>query len=188
MTKLVSTFVICVAALLIDRGSASAQDTNLDLGYQYQRLSFAPKDTVFPIGFHIAAEFPVATPWSVVGQFDWSQEEGTDVGADETEVNLATIAGGVRWSRPTARGATAFVHALFGSMHSAAEAEVGGQEFDSGSDNDPMLQFGGGVAFPLAGRLKGLGQIDYRRILQGEDEGGGVNVIRVVVGVRWSPG
>jgi hypothetical protein len=51
-----------------------------------------------------------------------------------------------------------------------AESKIGGQEVGSSSDMDPMLQFGGGVAFPLGGVWKGLGQVDYRRILQGQDE------------------
>lgn len=187
MRRIVAIVMISGAALLSDLGSASAQERwNVDAGYQFQRLSFEPQSTNFPIGFDIAAGFPVAGPWSVVGQFDWSQEEGIDTGV-ETEVNLATFAAGVRWTARATRGATPFVHALFGGMHSQAEAELGGGEFDAGSDNDPMMQFGAGLAFPLGRLLKGLGQVDYRRILQGADEQGGVNVIRLVVGVRWSP-
>jgi Outer membrane protein beta-barrel domain len=186
LRKLAPTVVMCVAVLLVDVRSASAQERwNVDLGYQFQRLSFEPKETNFPIGVNIAAEFPVTNPWSVVGQFDWSQKEETDVGV-ETEVNLSTFAGGVRWTRPTTQGATPYVHALFGVMRSQAEAELGAQEVETGSDSDPMLQVGAGVAFPIGRLLKGLGQVDYRRILQGDDEAGGVNVFRFVVGVRWS--
>src|SRR5262245_61125335 len=172
---------------MLDLRSASAQGIgNIDVGYQFQRLSYEPHDTNFPAGFNIAAEFPVTKPWGLVGQFDWSHEGRADFGVD-SEANLATFAGGIRWNPPINRAATPYVHALLGLMHSYGETEVGGQKLDAGSDTDPMLQFGAGVAFPVGRALNGIGQIDYRRILQGEDEAGGVNVIRFVVGVRWTP-
>ncbi len=188
MRKLVPISLICLAALMLDPRSASAQEIgNIDVGYQFQRLSFEPQDTNFPAGFNIAAEFPVTHPLGLVGQFDWSHEGRTDLGV-EREANLATFAAGIRWSPPTNRGATPYVHALYGLMHSRGETEVGNLQLDAGSDTDQMLQFGAGVAFPLGGVWNGIGQLDYRRILQGEDESGGVNVIRFVVGVRWTPG
>jgi len=181
--KIFSIVVVCAGALLIVPRSASAQGWSLDLGYQFQRLSFEPKTTSFPLGFAIGGEVPIRHPWSIVGHFDWSHRTREE-NESENEVNLTSVAGGIRWTR-TMGGATPFVHGLFGAMHSTAESKVGETDAAAGSDTDPMLQVGGGVAVPISGALKGVAQADYRRIFHGQ--GGGVNAIRLVVGGRWSP-
>jgi hypothetical protein len=90
----------------------------------------------------------------------------------------------VRWTAPGA-AARPFVQALVGAMHASADCSVAGISCDDvigdTSDTNAMLQFGGGVAFPLTERLMGVGQFDYRRIFF---EGGGSNSIRFVAGVR----
>jgi len=167
---------------------ASAQ--NVSFGYQYQRLSagvdageFNAPSFNMPAGFNVDGGFPVGSGVSIVGQYDWSRKSESEVvfGTSVSgTINVSTFGGGIRWTAPLPNLAP-FVDVLFGGTHFSANGNVAGVQIASGSETDPMLQFGGGVAVPLIGILSVLGQFDYRRVFT---EDAGTNSIRFVAGVR----
>jgi hypothetical protein len=184
--RFVRRFVfLSVIGALAGAVPASAQE--FSLGYQYQHLSGSGESLNSPVGINVDVAVPIGVPnLGVVGQFDWSRKSesetvfGTSVDAT---LNLSIFGGGIRWTGTNVPSAEPYVQVLFGASHSSFDSSVAGTQFDNSSSTDPMLQFGGGVAVPVGGIWKVLGQVDYRRIFT-EDEG--TNSVRAVAGVRVS--
>lgn len=160
----------------------SAQE--LSFGYQVQHFSSEGDSLNAPLGISLNFAAPSSGILSVVGQVDWSRksESGTLFGTSlEATANFTTFAGGVRLSARGTPAVTPFMEALFGVMRSSGSANIAGANVGSGSETDPVLQFGGGVAVPLAGAFGIFGQVDYRRVFP---DSTGVNVVRFVAGAR----
>jgi hypothetical protein len=173
--------VLAVVGVVLMASAASAQ--NVSFGYQYQHLSGGDQSINMPAGFNVDGGVPVGSGVSLVGQFDWSRKSESEVVFGTSvngTINVSTFGGGVRWSAPMPN-LEPFVDVLFGGTHFSANGNVAGVQVASGSETDPMLQIGGGVAVPLRGILSVLGQFDYRRVFT-DDEG--TNSIRFVAGIR----
>jgi hypothetical protein len=167
---------------------ASAQDVTV--GYQYQHLSGGGDGINYPAGFGVDASFPVAGNLSVVGQFDWSRKSesasylGTSV---EASSKISTFGGGIRWNG-TGASAKPFVQGLIGAMKASADCTVAGiscSDLVGGVDTSStnmMIELGGGVTFPLSGKVGGVAQVDYRRVF---GDGSDVNSVRFLVGARF---
>ena len=187
MNRFVSALAGIAVVLIASAVPASAQ--NVSFGYQFQHLSVGGGQQVdipgfdMPVGFNVDAGLPVGSGVSIVGQYDYSRKSESEVVFGTSvhgTINVSTFGGGLRWSAPLPNLAP-FVDVLFGGTHFSANGNVAGVEIASGSETDPMLQIGGGVAVPLSGILSVLGQFDYRRVFTDEE---GTNSIRFVAGIR----
>jgi opacity protein-like surface antigen len=169
--------VLFVGSLMASAVPAAAQNLNVDLGYQWQRLSADDDSVSFPVGFSaaVAGALPNNPNLSILGQIDWSRKSEEEFGFEET-VSVVGFGAGARWSFTTNPSMTPFVQGVIGAVRYSE-----GGDFGDFSDTNMAIQFGGGVAFPLSGNISGLGQVDYRRIFS---EGQGTNSIRIVAGIR----
>jgi len=166
--------------------AAPVRGQELSFGYQVQHFSSEGDSLNAPLGISLNFAAPTSGMLSVVGQVDWSRksESGTLFGTSlEATANFTTFAGGVRLSARGNPSVTPFMEALFGVMRSSGSANIAGANVGSGSETDPVLQLGGGVAVPVAGGFGIFGQVDYRRVFP---DGTGVNVVRFVAGARLS--
>jgi hypothetical protein len=177
MKRVFLTGVLFVCALVSTTRPAAAQNLNVDLGYQWQRLSADGDSLSFPLGFSaaVAGSLPNNPNLSILGQIDWSRKSEEEFGFEES-ISLLGFGGGARWSFTTNPSMTPFIQAVIGAVRYSE-----GGDFGDFSETDMAIQFGGGVAFPLSGNISGLGQVDYRRIFS---EGEGTNSIRIVAGIR----
>jgi hypothetical protein len=182
---LVNRFVGVVAVvgvgLLASALPVSAQ--NVSFGYQYQHLSSGGDGINMPGGFNVDVGVPIGSGVAIVGQFDWSRKSESEVvlgTSVDAAFNVSTYGGGVRWTGHTP-SLSPFVDVLFGATHFSGGGNVAGIQVASGSENDAMLQLGGGVAVPLTPMVSAVGQFDYRRIFTDVE---GTNSIRFVAGIR----
>jgi hypothetical protein len=175
---------------------AAAQGVRPEItfAYQWQHVSSGAEDTDetlsqnFPLGFNVDAAFPVMGDLSVVGQFDWSHASPSEIGGESLEgtgvemaLNMTAYAGGVRWSSKSNPSVAPYVQVLLGGAHSSASYTVDGEAGeDIPSEDNFMLQLGGGVAIPLNAKADVIGQFDYRRLFSSD----GTNVIRLLGGIR----
>src|SRR5688572_19350030 len=129
---------------------ASAQNLNVDLGYQWQRLT-SGDGVNFPMGFSaaVAGSLPANPNLSILGQVDWSRKSEEEFGFEET-VTLLGFGGGARWSFTTNPSMTPFIQGLVGAVRFSES-----DDFGDFSETEMAVQFGGGVAFPLSGNISG---------------------------------
>jgi hypothetical protein len=172
-------------------GPASAQEgplPELSLGYEFQRFSGGGNESyTVPKWANVDLAYPISRrPVSVVGQYDFGRraETRTELGTElDLTTTFNTYAFGVRWTAPTYARMRPFVQLLGGGQRvyfSESLKDVQGSERDSESATDAIVQFGGGIAFPLGRRWNLLGQMDYRRIFADE----GLHNLRFVGGFR----
>jgi hypothetical protein len=183
MTKRTLLALILVVSAL----TAPAAAQELSLGYQLQRFSSEGDSINAPLGVSLSLAGPTSGSLSVVGQLDWSRKHESETVLGTSVDGTATFTGfggGVRWSGRGNPGATPFVEALVGALRSSGSARVAGVSVGSDSETDPMVEFGGGVAVPMAGGLGLFGQFGYRRIFAEDDTS--VNGLRFVAGIRLS--
>ena len=168
--------------------AAAQNKADVDIGYQFQRLSFEGDSLNLPAGFNVDVAGKILRNLSLVGQVDWSRRSVSESAFGITakgSVNLTTFGGGIRWSSTANPNITPFVQGLVGASHGSVSASIAGEELFSESGTNAMVQVGGGVAFPSAKRVGAVAQFDYRRIFE---EGGGGNAIRFVFGIRIKVG
>jgi hypothetical protein len=147
---------------------APAQDVSF--GYQYQHTSCCDgKSNSYPGGFNVDFSGRVSPALSILGQLDWSRR--SDEGDSET---ITAFGGGVRWNFAASAGALPFIDVLFGAAHDSR---------DSGSDTNPGMQIGGGVAIPMNPKTAAVLQVDFRRAFR---DGSDTNAVRFVGGLRLS--
>jgi hypothetical protein len=147
---------------------------NLGVGYQAAHFSFGEGDGEnAPYGFSIDAnvwKLPTKTTlleWDVLGEFS---------GLYASDGHAYTYAGGVRGTWENDPKFKPYVQILLGGI---SEGGDGG-----GSDNAFLLQFGGGVIFPLKDQKFSLfANIDYMRGFFSEGGEGGQNIVRYGGGV-----
>jgi hypothetical protein len=184
MTDWSKKFVVTLILIITSALAVPAAAQELSIGYQVQRFSSEGNSFNAPFGVSFSVAGPTSGALSLVGQLDWSRkhESATVLGTSvDGTANFTGFAGGLRWSGRGNPGATPFVEALVGAMHTSGSAHVAGVNVGSDSGTDAMMQFGGGVSVPVAGGLGFFGQFDYRRIFA---EDTGVNGLRFVGGIR----
>ena len=186
------TRLICASAILSLVGlaapAAAQNNTDVGIGYQFQRISAEGESLNFPAGFNVDVAGKILPNLSLVGQVDWSRKSASASAfgiTAEGSVNLTTFGGGIRWSSTTNPNITPFVQGLVGATHGSGSASIAGEELINASGTDAMIQVGGGVAFPSSKRIGAVAQFDYRRVFE---EGGGGNLVRFVFGIRIKVG
>jgi hypothetical protein len=167
MIILTTTVMTAVMMLMGTARPADAQD--ISFGYQFQRTSCCDgKSDSYPAGFNVDFSGPVSPALDILGQVDWSRR--SDDGDSET---ITAFGAGVRWNFAAASAsARPFLDVLFGAAYDSREA---------GSDTNPGMQIGGGVAIPMNPKTAAVLQVDFRRAFK---DGGDTNAVRFVGGLR----
>lgn len=170
--------VVVVAA---PAAAQNAPGVEVGVGYQYFRLT-GEDDLGFPVGFNFDVAFPIMDQIGIVGEVGWAR------GSDEIflvdgSYSATSFGGGVRWTGQYSESFDPFAQVILGAQRTAYDVEFLGEDLDSDSSTDFMLQLGGGVNVKVAPNWGVVGQIDYRRIFY---EGEGSNGFRFVIGARFS--
>lgn len=177
---------VLVASSALMSAPADAQDVTV--GYQFQQFRKTSEEN-YPLGFGVDASVPLAHRLSILGQIDASRKaQGgrEDDGLYELTTTIATYAAGLRWTVQSA-DSTIFVQALGGAMRISLGCKVDGVDVchDSGFDlaeSHGLVGVGGGLLFPIAKRVGGVAQVDYRRVFWRNE---GTNSLRFLAGLRF---
>ena len=177
--------VLAVVLLMGAAAPVAAQGFEWTAAYQFQRLTCGDCGDPFnmPAGFYVDVARRIMPNLHLVGQSDWSRKRESETFGGtrfESTSTLSTFGAGARWMSQTSPKATPFIQALVGVTHESDKQTAAGFS-ESHSENNRMVQFGGGVTVPVSGNIGVVGQLDYRRIFT-EDQG--VNSIRFVAGIR----
>ncbi len=169
-------FVLLVLfGLLMSSRSAAAQSAGkveVSGGYNFLRVQeeeFGDEKN-FPAGWYADVSGGLTDNLALVGQVSGNYKTIEDV-----DLKLHTFAGGVRLSSRANRNAVPFVQVLGGAVVSSFSGFG-----ESDSENDGILQVGGGVNLMTGGGVGLRLGVDYIRAFT-EDEG--TNVIRFGVGI-----
>jgi hypothetical protein len=145
---------------------------NLGIGYQAAHFSSDGGSDNAPYGFSVDAnvwKLPTKTTllaWDVLGEFS---------GLYNSDGHAYTYGGGVRGTWENDPKLKPYVQILLGGISEGGSGS---------SDNAFLLQFGGGVIFPLKDKKFSLfANIDYMRGFFSEGGEGGQNIVRYGGGV-----
>jgi hypothetical protein len=90
-----SRAVVVLFGLVLGFSAAPASAQDLDLGYQFQRISCCDDSLTMPLGFDaaIALPLPNMANLSVFGQFDWSRKSESEFSEEEGTNSLRFVIG-----------------------------------------------------------------------------------------------
>jgi hypothetical protein len=170
-----------VLGMLCAAWPAGAQTTvptfELSAGYQFTRVP----DENLPLGFAIDA----SRNWGSLGlvaEGGWAHKSDDSQGFDSS-LNLWHLGAGPRWSSWRSAAVTPYAQVIAGMANLRASFGSGASE-QTDSATKFMVQPGAGISFNRGDGWAVFGAADYRRVFIGEDDGGGENEFRFLIGVR----
>lgn len=177
-----------IAAAAAPAGAQQAsKQVEVSGGYQYNRAWLNEEDSGCELfgfncdedlhGWYADVAGQIKPMWSWVAQVDGAYKKDA-FGGDDT-LKLHAYGGGIRFSSTVNPKVTPFGQVIAGGLTSSSGGE---------SDTDFALTVGGGVNIPVNDRWGVRGEADYRRVFAKEEEGGRVNILRVVGGVYFTLG
>ena len=149
----------------------------LSAGYQFTHVP----DESLPLGFAVDGSRNWG-PLGLVGEIGWAHKSDDTLGVD-TSFNLWHFAAGPRWSSRRTPNITPYAQVLAGVANLRSSIETSGVDI-SGSETKFMVQPGGGLSVMAGDGWAVFGSVDYRRVFVGEEDGGGENEFRFLIGIR----
>lgn len=159
--RLVAIALTMTAVASLPAQAQTTQTPEFSAGYQFTHFP----DTNVPGGWYADYAVPVNSMWAAFGEVNGAYKEGD---------KLHVYGGGVRYVERRNPQVVPFGQILAGAA-----------TFSGGGDTQTKfaLQIGGGVNIPVNDMWDVRVGADYRRVFIGEDQGGGENEFRFVVGI-----
>jgi hypothetical protein len=181
-----------VAVAMMAALPASAQDVpKLEGTISYAATHVT--DRWYDVGVNIDGSVALNNTWAVLGEVGWGRARAEEFDFERTRAafNVTTFGGGLRYNR-VGESLRPFAQIVIGMSRDTFDprtcflfAECVGAAFTT---NSLMAQPGAGAVWKVRDNWGVVGQVDYRRVIDGKitaqgDEG--FNAFRVAVGIRF---
>jgi hypothetical protein len=177
---------IGVVAVAGAAAPASAQGVDVGVGYQASHIP----ENWNPLGFNVDVAFPMTDPWSVVVEAGMTRDSESEEGIEGSLTDW-NFGGGVRYKLATAAPLGVSVDLIAGAVRRDISVDGLDELFEIDPETKFMIQPAVSITYDLADNYAFLANLGYRRVfggdeslLFGDEDSGGENQFRIVLGVR----
>lgn len=171
--------ILALSTLMVGQATpAAAAGVDVDVAYQYLHISSGGSGESAPAGFAAGITLPLASPWSVVGDFGWNRKSDGDA-----KFTPMSIGGGLRYTPASMAQVRPYLQAVAGLEMDKSSVSVLGSSV-SNTETNFMLQPGVGGMFGL-GNLHAFVEGDYRWV---HATGGSANDLVLRAGIIFNLG